>query len=183
MLKISIQYFGGRGGKGSGGSRGGGRAGGGASGGAPEQTWDSSHTARQDFYSAGNYKALQGNDFSKDLAAAENAPVGSTARIRYADKTEQYARKTAENTWTSDTGSRLTNNDLASAASPATGAKVRLNTIVQKAKPNPSSAAVGTKLSMGGYTYTKNRYGKWTTYKNGKRQPDRTNADIKRVFT
>lgn len=48
---------------------------------------------------------------------------------------------------------------------------------------SPSDAPVGTKLSMGGYTYTKNSSGTWTTYKNGKRYPNRTNADIKRVFT
>lgn len=48
---------------------------------------------------------------------------------------------------------------------------------------NPYTAPVGTKLSMGGYTYTKNSSGTWTTYKNGKRYPNRTNADIKRVFT
>ena len=51
------------------------------------------------------------------------------------------------------------------------------------AQSNPAAAAVGTKLSMGGYTYTKNSSGTWTTYKNGKRYPNRTNADIKRVFT
>lgn len=65
------------------------------------------------------------------------------------------------------------------------GARVRLNTMVKKQNPkaNPSGAAVGTKLTMGGYTYTKNSSGTWTTYKNGKRYPNRTNADIKRVFT
>lgn len=50
-------------------------------------------------------------------------------------------------------------------------------------KPDPSRATVGTKYTMGGYTYTKNSSGTWTTYKNGKRYPNRTNADIKRVFT
>ena len=77
----------------------------------------------------------------------------------------------------------MTNNDVASAAYATTGAKVKLNTMVKKSKPNPATASVGTKLSMGGYTYTKNSSGTWTTYKNGKRYPNRTNADIKRVFT
>lgn len=182
MIKISIQYFGGRGGGGSGGARGGGRAGGGAAG-ASEQTWDSSHTARQDFYDAGNFKDLTATDFNKNMDKVQGAPVGSTARIRYADKTETYVRKTSGTGWTADTGRTMTNNDVASAAYATTGAKVKLNTMVKKAKPNPATASVGTKLSMGGYTYTKNSTGTWTTYKNGKRYPNRTNADIKRVFT
>ena len=183
MLSIGIQFFGGRGGGGSGGARGGGRAGGGGTGSSSEQTWDSSHTARQDYYDVGNFKDLTATDFSKNMDRVQGAPVGSTARIRYADKTETYVRKTSDTRWTTDTGRTMTNNDVASAADVTTGAKVRLNTMVKTAKPNPAAAAVGTKLSMGGYTYTKNKSGTWTTYKNGKRYPNRTNADIKRVFT
>lgn len=49
---------------------------------------------------------------------------------------------------------------------------------------NPSSAPIGTKLSMGGYTYTKTGSNAWrTTSPSGRRVANRTNADIKRVFT
>ena len=51
-------------------------------------------------------------------------------------------------------------------------------------KKDPSSAPIGTKLSMGGYKYTKTGSNSWrTTSPGGKRVQDRTNADIKRVFT
>lgn len=148
MLNIGIQFFGGRGGGGSGGARGGGRAGGG--GGAassseqkavttqtpatPQVAWDTSHSARQDFYDAGNFKDLTATDFSKNMDRVQDAPVGSTARIRYADKTETYVRKTSETRWTTDTGRTMTNNDVASAAYVTTGAKVRLNNMVKKKK-------------------------------------------------
>ena len=122
MINISIQFFGGRGGGGSGGARGGGRSGGGAAG-ASEQTWDSSHTARQDFYDAGNFKDLTATDFNKNMDKVQGAPVGSTARIRYADKTETYVRKTSGTGWTADTGRTMTNNDVASAAYATTDSK------------------------------------------------------------
>lgn len=52
-----------------------------------------------------------------------------------------------------------------------------------QAQRNPSSAPIGTKLSMGGYTYTKTKNNTWVTYgPTRKRAQNRTDADIKRVF-
>lgn len=48
---------------------------------------------------------------------------------------------------------------------------------------NPASAPVGATMKMGGYTFVKTPQGDWTATKNGKRYDNRTNADIKRVFT
>lgn len=48
---------------------------------------------------------------------------------------------------------------------------------------SPESAPVGTVLRMGDWRYTKNKSGSWTTSKSGKRQPNRTNNDIKWVFS
>lgn len=48
---------------------------------------------------------------------------------------------------------------------------------------NPASAPVGATMKMGGYTYTKNSSGTWTTYRNGKRYTNRTNGDIRWIFT
>lgn len=52
-----------------------------------------------------------------------------------------------------------------------------------QAQRNPSSAPIGTKLSMGGYTYTKTKNNTWVTYgPTRKRSQNRKDADIKRVF-
>ena len=49
---------------------------------------------------------------------------------------------------------------------------------------NPDRAPIGTRLSMGGYTYRKTGSNTWMTYgPSGKRVKNRTNADIKRVYT
>lgn len=54
---------------------------------------------------------------------------------------------------------------------------------INQAQKNPSSAPVGTKLTMGGYTYTKTKDDTWVTYgPTGKRVQNRKDADIKRVF-
>ena len=48
---------------------------------------------------------------------------------------------------------------------------------------NPQRAPIGTKLSMGGYKFSKVGDNRWrTTGPNGRRVADRTDADIKRVF-
>ena len=149
MIKIGIQFFGGRGGGGSGGARGGGRAGGG--GGAPEKvtasTWN------------GAVEALEAQGFRVDLADRRSPDSTVTLYdhngMEYTATVNQYFQGDYEVININPTGNRQ----------------------------SPSSAPVGAKWTMGGYTYTKNKSGTWTTYKNGKRYPNRTNADIKRIFT
>lgn len=94
--------------------------------------WDQTHTARQDFYGATNNRTLQGSNFSTDMQTVQAAPVGSTAQIKYSSTDVEYARKVDTNRWSTDSGRTLTNNDVASAASPVNGAKVQLNTMVKK---------------------------------------------------
>lgn len=49
---------------------------------------------------------------------------------------------------------------------------------------NPVLAPMRAKLSMGGYTYLKTGSNTWVTFgPDGKRVKNRTDADIKRVFT
>lgn len=48
---------------------------------------------------------------------------------------------------------------------------------------SPDSAPSGTVLRMGDWKYTKSKSGNWSASKGGKRQPNITNADIKRVFS
>ena len=63
--------------------------------------------------------------------------------------------------------------------------RTRANNIgsTSQAQRNPSSAPVGTKLSMGGWTYTKTKNNTWVTYgPTRKRAQNRKDADIKRVF-
>lgn len=58
-------------------------------------------------------------------------------------------------------------------------------TRISRASPfskSPDSAPSGTVLRMGDWKYTKSKSGAWSASKSGKRQPNRTNADIKRVF-
>lgn len=58
-------------------------------------------------------------------------------------------------------------------------------TRISRASPfskSPDSAPPGTVLRMGDWKYTKSKSGAWSASKSGKRQPNRTNADIKRVF-
>ena len=175
MIKISIQYFGGRGGGGSGGARGGGRAGGG--GGAASSSQDSSMVKDYRNISYGNAEKLF------------DAPVGTQIRISNHSEGDYIGELTrTESGWVGSqqhSSSYRTPRDNATAkgfASQVVGTDVK---VTRRSTPqsNPAAAAVGTKLSMGGYTYTKNSSGTWTTYKNGKRYPNRTNADIKRVFT
>lgn len=53
-----------------------------------------------------------------------------------------------------------------------------------RAGRNPSAAPIGTKLEMGGYRYSKVGDNKWrTTGPNRRRVADRTDTDIKRVFS
>lgn len=59
-------------------------------------------------------------------------------------------------------------------------------TRISQASPfskSPDSAPAGTVLRMGDWKYTKSKSGSWSAYKGGKRQPSRTNADIKKVFS
>lgn len=59
-------------------------------------------------------------------------------------------------------------------------------TKISKASPfskSPDSAPAGTVLRMGDWKYTKSKSGAWSASKSGKRQSNRTNADIKRVFS
>lgn len=59
-------------------------------------------------------------------------------------------------------------------------------TRISRASPyskSPNSAPAGTVLRMDDWKFTKNKSGSWTASKGGKRQPNRTNADIKKVFS
>jgi hypothetical protein len=149
MIKINLQFFGGRGGGGSGGARGGGRAGGG--GGAPEKVTASTWNGAVEALEAQGFKVDSVNRRSPDsiIALYDNNGMEYTATVN------QYFRGDYEVINIKPTGNRQ----------------------------SPSEAPIGTKWTMGGYTYTKNKSGTWTTYKDGKRYPNRTNADIKRVFT
>ena len=63
------------------------------------------------------------------------------------------------------------------------GAGGASRSVISSAKSNPSSAPIGTKLTMGGYKYTKTGSNTWRTYNpSGKRISNRKDADIKRVF-
>lgn len=63
------------------------------------------------------------------------------------------------------------------------GAGGASRSVISSAKSNPSSAPIGTKLSMGGWTYTKTKNNTWVTYgPTRKRAQNRNDADIKRVF-
>ena len=48
---------------------------------------------------------------------------------------------------------------------------------------DPSSLKVGTELQLGDWSYTKTGNNSWKTTYKGKKQDDRTDADIKRVFS
>lgn len=62
-------------------------------------------------------------------------------------------------------------------------ARTNRSSNTSQAQRNPSSAPVGTKLSMGGWTYTKTKNNTWVTYgPTRKRAQNRKDADIKRVF-
>lgn len=62
-------------------------------------------------------------------------------------------------------------------------ARTNRSSNTSQAQRNPSSAPISTKLSMGGYTYTKTKNNTWVTYgPTRKRSKNRKDADIKRVF-
>ena len=165
MLNIGIQFFGGRGGGGSGGARGSGRTGGGGADREIENTG---------FKNTGNGVYTFDTPYGGGQIERSEIPfVGTTYRAH---------------AWNSDHDIYHDENTGVSGArqfSSLNAAKSWVKDAVKQSTPqsNPAAAAVGTRLSMGGYTYTKNSSGTWTTYKNGKRYPNRTNADIKRVFT
>ena len=156
MLNIGIQFFGGRGGGGSGGARGGGRAGGGGSDQAKMNRLTSegmSVQAAQQYIS--NEKEIA--SLQRELQA-EMSSTESNHSVGWRENTrEQISTLQRENE------------------------RLRYD------KPDPSSVPVGTRMRMGNYEYTKNSKGTWTTYlrtKNTvKRVENRTNADIKRIFT
>lgn len=154
MLDIGVQFFGGRGGGGSGGARGGGRAGGGGSQSGSEYKYQKMEETYGSYY-ANNERSI--DQMERELITEMSSSGEGRHSVGWRRETQaQIDRLREEN------------------------AKIMRDSSY---KSNPSAAPAGTYLEMGGYTYTKNKNGTWTTYKNGKRYPNRTNADIKRVFT
>lgn len=105
---------------------------------------DTTGTARSSFYGAGNfYEVGKSGDFKKDISFLSAKPDGVTIRIRHADKSETYAMKKGKDNWVTDTGTKLSTNDIVSSVY-SDGAKATLNYMVHEQKSNPSD---GTKYS------------------------------------
>lgn len=154
MLSIGIQFFGGRGGGGSGGARGG-RAGGGGAGVSDQAKMNRLTSEGMSVQAAQQY--ISNENKIESLQREFDVEMSSTESnhsVGWREATRERISTLREE-----------------------------NKRLRYDKPDPSRATVGTKYTMGGYTYTKNSSGTWTTYKNGKRYSNRTNADIKRVFT
>lgn len=92
-------------------------------------------TARKDFYGAGNFVRLSSSDFSKDMERVKKAPIGCTVKLKYGDKSEEYARKTGDNEWSVDGKKKpLSNNAIASVAYDS--GTVLINTMVRQSDSN-----------------------------------------------
>lgn len=104
----------------------------------------------------------------------------------YADSGQTHYYKTLSSQAKAKSWAKSTISDIAYDAERQTYEMIKKrnrSSNTSQAQRNPSSAPVGTKLSMGGWTYTKTKNNTWVTYgPTRKRAQNRKDADIKRVF-
>lgn len=137
---------------------------------------ESSIRKTSDGYRADVYADSGQTHYYKTLstqAKAKSWAKGTISDIAYEDE-----RKTYEMT-------KIRGSSSSRKSSSKGIVRARTNNVssTSQAQRNPSSAPVGTKLSMGGWTYTKTKNNTWVTYgPTRKRAQNRKDADIKRVF-
>lgn len=154
MIDIGLQFWGGRGS--GGGKRSGGGGGGSAGAGgtakvatpapaaqaaeqpaAKKQTLKrSSQPGYDDFYNnrgkGSNPVNVPTGNYSRAEAVVKDAPVGSSARMRYNDGGTDYWSKTKSNVWRNDRGGEISNQMMANTATY--DAKVTINRYVKPKK-------------------------------------------------
>lgn len=136
---------------------------------------ESSIRKTSDGYRADVYADSGQTHYYKTLssqAKAKSWAKGTISDIAYEDERKTYEMTKKRRGGTSMGGSKSIGK-----------ARTNRSSNTSQAQRNPSSAPIGTKLSMGGYTYTKTKNNTWVTYgPTRKRSQNRKDADIKRVF-